>query len=73
MAMQYQKLPKKKRDRSLALFQTTNDETGRLAHKLSLFARESSDADEAVTKVCNINVAGRPHLEVRHKKREHCL
>ena len=71
MAMQYQKLPKKKRDRSLASFQTTNDETGRLAHKLRLFARESSD--EAVTKVCNINVAGGSHLEVRHKKREHCL
>ena len=57
MAMQYQKLPKKKRDRSLALFQTTNDETGRLAHKLRLFARESSQADEAVTEVCNINAS----------------
>ena len=57
MAMQYQKLPKKKRDRSLASFQTTNDETGRLAHKLRLFARESSQADEAVTEVCNINAS----------------
>ena len=57
MAMQYQKLPKKKRDRSLASFQTTNDETGRLAHKLRIFARESSQADEAVTEVCNINAS----------------
>ena len=35
-----QNLPKKKRDRSLASFPTTNDETGRLAHKLWLFLQE---------------------------------